>query len=59
MPYKIRKLPKQSLYKVYGERGNALSKKGLSLVKAKKQLTAVNLSELRQQGRIPPRKVKK
>jgi hypothetical protein len=59
MPYKIRKLPKQQLYKVYGERGNPLSKKGLPLARAKKQLTAVNLSELRQQGRIPPRKVKK
>lgn len=56
MPYKIRKQPNQKLYKVYGKSGNPLSKKGLSLSKAKKQRTAAILSELRKEGRIPPRK---
>ncbi len=54
----IRKLPGKSLYKVYTPNG-ALSEKGLSKKMAEKQKTAVILSNLRQEGRIPPRKVKK
>lgn len=46
MPYRIRKLPNQKLYKVYIESGTPLSKKGLSLKKAQAQRTAANLSEL-------------
>lgn len=56
MPYKLRKMPMQPLYKVYSESGTPLSKKGLSKKKAEKQLIAANLSNLRQEGRIPMRK---
>jgi hypothetical protein len=49
----IRKQPKSPLYKVYDE-GRPLSKKGLSKTMAERQRTAVILSELRKQGRIPP-----
>jgi hypothetical protein len=56
--YRIRKMPNQELYKVYGESGTPLSKKGLSMTMAKRQLTAANLSNLRQEGKIPPRKTK-
>lgn len=54
--YRIRKMPNQELYKVYGESGNPLSKKGLSKTMAEKQRIAANLSNLRQEGRIPKRK---
>jgi hypothetical protein len=57
MPYRIRKQPLQPLYKVYGKSGNPLSKKGLSLSKAKKQKIAATLSDLRQEGRIPTRRL--
>lgn len=56
MPYKIRKLPNQKKYKVYGEDGTPHSKKGLSKAVAQKQLTALNLAHLRKIGKIPPRK---
>lgn len=56
MPYKLRKMPLKPLYKVYSESGTPLSKKGLSMTMAKRQLTAANLSNLRQEGRIPMRK---
>jgi hypothetical protein len=46
MPYKIRKLPNKPLYKVYSETGRPLSKKGLSLKKARAQKTAATLTEL-------------
>jgi hypothetical protein len=46
MPYRIRKLPNQKLYKVYSESGKPLSKKGLSLKKAKAQKIASTLTEL-------------
>lgn len=46
MPYKIRKLPNKPLYKVYSESGKPLSKKGLSLKKAKAQKIAASLTEL-------------
>ena len=46
MPYRIRKLPNKPLYKVYSESGTPLSKKGLSLIKAKAQKTAATLTEL-------------
>lgn len=59
MPYKIKKLPLKPLYKVYSESGTPLSKKGLSMTMAKRQLIAANLSNLRQEGKIPPRKMKK
>ena len=55
MPYKIRKLPNQNKFKVYSKSG-AHSKKGLSKAVAQKQLTALNLAELRKKGKIPPRK---
>jgi hypothetical protein len=58
MPYRIRKLPNRPQYKVYGEDGTPHSKKGLSLTRAKKQLTALNLAHLRKIGKIPKRKLK-
>lgn len=54
----IRKMPGKNLYKVYTPNG-ALSEKGISKAMAQKQKTAVILSNLRQEGRIPPRKVKR
>ncbi len=54
----IHKMPGKNLYKVYTPNG-PLSEKGMSKVMAQKQKTAVILSNLRQEGRIPPRKVKK
>jgi hypothetical protein len=59
MPYKIKKLPLKPLYKVYSESGTPLSKKGLTKKMAERQLIAANLSNLRQEGKIPPRKMKK
>lgn len=56
MPYRIRKLPNQKLFKVYGKSGVPLSNKGLSLTRAKKQKIAATLSDLRQEGRLPNRK---
>ena len=56
MPYKIRKMPNKDLFKVYSESGTPLSKKGLSKTQAEKQKTAATLSDLRQEGKIPPRK---
>lgn len=52
MPYHIRKQPKKQLYKVYSESGTPLSKKGLPLARAKKQLTAVNIAYARKRGKI-------
>ncbi len=49
----------QALYKVYSESGTPLSKKGLTKKMAGRQLIAANLSNLRQEGKIPPRKMKK
>lgn len=43
MPYRIRKQPNKATYKVYSQDGTPLSNKGLSLARAKKQLTAVNI----------------
>ena len=43
MPYQIK--PYKTGYRVYGPDGTALSKKPLSLTKAKKQKIAVNISE--------------
>jgi hypothetical protein len=45
MPYHIRKQPNQPLYKVYTQDGRPLSKKGLPLEKAKKQMRAVEMNE--------------
>jgi hypothetical protein len=59
MPYRLRKMPMQALYKVYSESGTPLSKKGLTKKMAGRQLIAANLSNLRQEGKIPPRKMKK
>ena len=42
-------------YKVRSIHGTVLSKKPLSLAEAKKQRTAVQLSELRSMGRMPIR----
>lgn len=53
MPYEIVKAP--GGYFVKSEGGTMLSKKPLSESRAKKQLIAANLSNLRQEGRIPPR----
>lgn len=47
MPYHIRKMPKKNLYKVYDNSGVPLSKKGLTLANAKKQIVAVYLSKER------------
>lgn len=47
MPYKIRKLPKKNLYKVYDNKGVALSKKGMTKENAQKQIVAVYLSKER------------
>ena len=55
MPYIIKKVKKG--YKVC-EQANpkvCFSKKGLPLARAKKQRIAINLSELRKKGRLPPR----
>lgn len=56
MPYIIRKV--NSGFKVCKESdpGECYSKKGLTQKRAKKQRTAIILSELRKQGKIPPRK---
>lgn len=59
MPYRIRKLPNKPLYKVYSQSGTPLSKKGLTKRQAERQKTAATLSDLRQEGRIPPRKTGK
>lgn len=53
MPYHIK--PVEGGYYVVSESGTYLSKKPLSEARAKKQLTAANLSYLRSKGRIPPR----
>ena len=58
MPYKIRKLPNQDLFKVYSENGTPLSKKGLSKTAAERQKTAATLSYLRKEKLIPDRKKK-
>jgi hypothetical protein len=50
MPYEIKKY--KSGWRVYSPDGNALSKKPLSLKRAKAQRIAVNLSELRQKSRL-------
>lgn len=42
MPYKVKK--SGAGYKVYSQSGKPLSKKPLSLSRAKKQLTAVNIA---------------
>ena len=47
MPYHIRKLPHQDLYKVYGEDGKPHSHNGLSKEMAKKQLIALNIAYAR------------
>lgn len=52
MPYRIRKQPNVALYKVYSQSGKPLSKAGLSLKKAKKQLTAVNISYALKKGKV-------
>ena len=56
MPYIIRKI--NSGFKVCKESdpSECFSKKGLTQKRAKKQRTAIILSELRKQGKIPPRK---
>jgi hypothetical protein len=54
MPYTI--IPSGRGYKVRSIHGAILSKRPLSLEKAKKQRTAVQLEELRSMGRMPPRK---
>ena len=46
MPYRIRKVANKKLYKVYSESGTPLSKKGLSMKKAKQQKIAATLTEL-------------
>ena len=46
MPYRIRKMPKKMLFKVYSESGTPLSRKGLTLAKAKAQKTAATLTKL-------------
>jgi hypothetical protein len=56
MPYRVRKMPNKDLFKVYSESGTPLSKKGLSKTQAEKQKTAATLSDLRQEGKIPPRR---
>lgn len=53
MPYHIESV--EGGYYVVSEGGTRLSKKPLSEARAKKQLTAANLSYLRSEGRIPPR----
>jgi hypothetical protein len=59
MPYKIKKLPLKSEWKVYSESsGKPLSNKGLTLTNAKKQLIAVTLSEVSQAKQIPQIKKK-
>ena len=58
MPFRIRKLPNKDLFKVYSESGTPLSKKGLSKTAAEKQKVAATLSYLRQERKIPARKLK-
>lgn len=41
MPWHIRKRPNHNQYKVYGERGNPLSKEWKTKAEAEKQLKAV------------------
>jgi len=56
MPYKVRKVV--GGYQVFKERGRTpFSKEPLSKIRAEKQKTAIILSELRKQKRIPPRKL--
>lgn len=57
----VRKQPKQELWKAYtvvkgrSPPMRALSEKGVTKKMAEKQKTAVQLSELRAAGRLPPR----
>lgn len=43
MPYKLRKLPDQKLYKVYNKATGAVHSQGSTLVNAKKQITLLNM----------------
>ena len=47
MPWKIRKRPNHNQYKVYGERGNPLSKEWKTKTEAEKQLRAVTINYIR------------
>lgn len=53
MPLKVVKY--KSGFRVCDEKGDCLSKKPLSLKRAKKQELAVRLQTLRKEGRIPQR----
>jgi len=44
MPWKIRKRPNHNQYKVYGERGNPLSKEWKTKAEAEKQLNAIRIN---------------
>ena len=44
MPWHIRKRPNHNQYKVYGERGNPLSKEWKSKADAEKQLNAIRIN---------------
>ncbi len=52
MPYKIGQVP--GGFKVFHGK-HAFSNKALPLTRAKKQRTAIILSELRTKGRLPPK----
>lgn len=52
MPYRIRKLPNQKKYKVYGQDGTPHSKRGMSLIMAERQRTALNIAHAKKRGLI-------
>jgi len=43
MPYKLRKLPKQDLYRVYNAKTKEIHSYGTTLENAKKQITLLNM----------------
>jgi len=54
MPYSLDKV--RGGYKVFSQSGRPLSNAPLTLSRAKKQLTAVNIAYARKEGLIGPRK---
>lgn len=44
MPWHIRKRPNHNTYKVYGDRGNPLSKEWKTKAEAEKQLSAIRIN---------------
>jgi hypothetical protein len=43
MPYKLRKLPNQNIYKVYNKTTGVVHSQGSNMANAKKQITLLNM----------------